>query len=696
MQFSLSIPLAAIAAGSFGILALDRGGAPPTAQTPTPSSALRAQRTALVGDVRVLEARYAAWSAANPRTGDVQLPLAWSRALSTERTPARGRFAFDAGSGSIEVELEAMPQGAHYEAWVVDDAAGTSAAPDASDTSVRLGELVARDGRASLRVEAAALGLEGFDLDLVVVTRSGATPVESVLLAGMPGLFQRLASRAAETVGEPPSGVVLRSRVDEETDENTDDNSYLGGMPDDSAGDDGSSDPAGGPLPDLIEAGEALFFHETFYGNGRTCGTCHPAENNFTIEPAFIATLPPDDPLFVAEFVPELNFDLNGGLRFENPILMRQFGLIVENLDGFDDLRYRFTMRSVSHTLGMTQSITSPDGPGVVPVERTGWSGDGAPGQGTLREFALGAVRQHFTRTMGRVPGADFVFPTNAELDALEAFQLSLGRQEELDLATLSLRDPDADEGRVRFGDLSCDRCHEHAGANRGGANFNFATGVEAFARNNPDGTGELRPPDGGLGTNPAGGHDTIEESPEPDDPSVMSFGNKTFNTVSLVEFADTVPGFHNNITNMGALGDTVEGAVSFYRSAEFQNSPDGFVIPFQGNDIENIGKFLRVINALENRRSADAYGERAANLIAGGGFDPAAVERVLFLAQAECTDGMEVLSQVGLHLQDAVPHFEKAWWFFEFAKSGPDADRLQNIQTARDLLEGARVSMQN
>src|SRR4029453_5161545 len=80
---------------------------------------------------------------------------------------------------------------------------------------------------------------------------------------------------------------------------------------------------------DLIAQGEKIFFTETFEGNGRTCGTCHPAENNFTIDPAFIATLPPDDPLFVAEFNPAL-------ATLENPRLMREFGLILENVDGFD------------------------------------------------------------------------------------------------------------------------------------------------------------------------------------------------------------------------------------------------------------------------------------------------------------------------------------------------------------------------
>ena len=46
---------------------------------------------------------------------------------------------------------------------------------------------------------------------------------------------------------------------------------------------------------ELIEEGERLFFEETFGGNGRTCGTCHRDDNNYTIDPKFIATLPPSD-----------------------------------------------------------------------------------------------------------------------------------------------------------------------------------------------------------------------------------------------------------------------------------------------------------------------------------------------------------------------------------------------------------------
>src|SRR5438046_10236948 len=72
------------------------------------------------------------------------------------------------------------------------------------------------------------------------------------------------------------------------------------------------------PAPvDPVAKGSEIFFNETFGGNGRTCGTCHPAENNFPLDAAFIATLPPDNPLFVAETNTELR------KNFENPKLMR-------------------------------------------------------------------------------------------------------------------------------------------------------------------------------------------------------------------------------------------------------------------------------------------------------------------------------------------------------------------------------------
>src|SRR5438094_2807857 len=235
-----------------------------------------------------------------------------------------------------------------------------------------------------------------------------------------------------------------------------------------------TASPPADRLSQLIAKGRDLFFNETFAGNGRTCGSCHPPENNFTIDPAFIATLPRDNPLFVAEFNPDLQ------RNFENPRLMREFGLILENLDGFDDLGNKFVMRGVPHVLALRTSIDSPQGP------RTGWSGDGAPGDGSLRSFAVGAVIQHFTKTLNRVPGIDFRLPTDEELDALEVFQLSLGRQRDLTLP-LRLKGTVPKRGQEIFLDASlgkCNICHVNAGATAiaGGSNLgnaNFDTGVE-------------------------------------------------------------------------------------------------------------------------------------------------------------------------------------------------------------------------
>lgn len=379
---------------------------------------------------------------------------------------------------------------------------------------------------------------------------------------------------------------------------------------------------------DLIARGKQLFFQETFNGNGRTCGTCHPAENNFTIDPAYIARLPGNHPLFVAEFNPALK------KGFENPRLMRQFGLIMENLDGFDDLEKRFVMRSVPHTLGMGHTVASPTGP------RTGWSGDGAPGDGSLRAFATGAVIQHFTKTLDRVPGVDFRLPTTDELDAIEAFTLSLGRQQELRLP-LPLKGVVARRGQAIFLDDrlgKCNVCHQNAGANAALngvqlGNANLDTGVEALPDIPARLSGELMPRDDGFGTP----------------------GNGQFNTPSLVEAADTPPFFHNN----AAL--TLEGAVAFYNTAAFNQSPAGRTlasldpagvgISLDPSQVQAVSGFLRVINALENMRQGEDLLVQARNAGTGTYLGGAGLYGQ---AAKEMDDAIRVLSEANLHPQAA------------------------------------------
>ena len=64
----------------------------------------------------------------------------------------------------------------------------------------------------------------------------------------------------------------------------------------------------------------------------------------------FIASLPASDPLFIAEQVPAL-----AGL--EKPLLMRNFGLILENVDNTSNPTVRFTMRSVPHCFSLGTSM---------------------------------------------------------------------------------------------------------------------------------------------------------------------------------------------------------------------------------------------------------------------------------------------------------------------------------------------------
>jgi len=422
------------------------------------------------------------------------------------------------------------------------------------------------------------------------------------------------------------------------------------------------------PEQKLILKGRDLFFNETFAGNGRSCGTCHRAENNFAIDPVFIAGLPKDDPLFVVEFTPAL------AKNFENPRLMREFGLILENLDGFGDLENVFTQRGVPHTLALRTSVNSPNGP------RTGWSGDGAPLDGSLKAFAVGAVIQHFTRTLNRIPGVDFRLPTEEELEALEAFQLALGRQEDLALP-LSLKGTVAKRGQEIFLDNSlgkCNVCHGNAGANAslGGQdanNANFNTGVENLEDQPIDQIGERVPPDDGFGVP----------------------GDGTFNTPPLVEAADTGPFFHNNSI------DTIEGAVAFYNGRAFNNSPSGqFLagtdpkgvgIRLEATQVVAVAAFLRVINALENiRASVDliqgALGKRFAIFGNAG--------EQLRLAAFEIEDAIRVLQGANLHPQ-AVSHLESARKSVTKAKNSSFRRKLlamaslEELQRARAELVG-------
>ena len=393
----------------------------------------------------------------------------------------------------------------------------------------------------------------------------------------------------------------------------------------------------------LIEEGRRLFLEETFDGNGRTCATCHPPTNNFTIDPEFIRTLRGNDPLFVkAPSEPDLK-DL------EVKRLLQRFGLVLENVDGLDQPG---VLRSVPHTLGLSQSIVSSQSSFA---NATGWSGDGSPRDGSLRSFAVGAVIQHFTKSLNRVEGVDFRLPTDAELDALEAFQLSLGRQMEViidpaDDTALVFTDAFVEDGRFLFDNApsrdpngrgrSCAACHNNAGANNAaGVNRNFATGT-MFLTNAPGCLlGFIAPGDGGFGVDSVpdlSRRELCGKGPQGGPKATVRFqGDLTMNTPSLVEAADTPPFFHNN------TAATIEDAVAFYTSDIFNDSPSGngnaFVLTEE--ETHQIAALLRALNALENIRSSNMYTEQALR-------QPLArAEESVELAIIETKDAIEVLT---------------------------------------------------
>jgi hypothetical protein len=600
----------------------------------------QASALAVLGGPKVKNA-YLAWARAQDAAGGdraLSLALRYSKGLSSSFTRASGTARFDLAAGRVSIDVADLPDG-EFDAWIVDNLPGNggSVAPQASDLTFRLGRLERAAGGAQLQRELGPEFFQHIQVDLVTIAAAESGP-ERGLIFGSFGLFQRLytALRSPTLLAvsdyAPRDGEVAAPRF---------------GI---------SVARAAGEIlvdPDvlfdtLVEDGADLFINETFNGNGRTCATCHPVgQANTQLSVSDIEALPDTDPLFVAEFTPALQFT-PGGPKFEVPVLMRGAALIVENQDGMDDLVNKFNMRSIPHTLALTTSLTPNlgDGTTIPPDQRTGWSGDGAPGAGTLNDFATGAVTQHFPKTLGRVPGVDFRLPTPSELDAMEAFQLSLGRDADLVLP-LAFSSPLVARGQTVFmsSQARCNGCHSNASANVGnGTNRNFNTGVEdspladrptqillqAAGLDLTPAFPNLFPRDGGFGATPG-------------DP-VVGFGNGTFNTPPLVEAADTGPFFHDNQIR------TIEGAVAFYNSDAFTNSPagGGVALNLQPGQVEAIAAFLRALNALENIRSALELSNAVVAMP-----PPQRTHDgppLLRRAAGEIDDGIEVLSGADLH----------------------------------------------
>jgi mono/diheme cytochrome c family protein len=573
-----------------------------------------------MADPAALGPAYDRYVAANPNSMLLTIPVVSLRGISSEPFNAGGNVRIDYGSNSVVANVRGLPADDAFDLWIVDNRTPGTTLVEAVDLAVKVGSFVWQGARHTLTAPLAVP--IGFFPDRAFVVRSGQTPMTFFVLTGAPNFFERLRRRQVKNI-DP----VAPTRISE--------------------------------LAAIVAEGRRLFLKETFAGNGRTCGTCHVETNNFTIDPDFIATLPRTEPLFVAETNPALT-------NLENSDLLRRFGLFLVNADGFEPHR-GFVLRSAQNVQALGNSTTPQDpsfgidfstnGRNPNPPERLGWGNDGAP----LRDFAFVAIVQHAPRTLGRRLGVDFRIPTDDELDALVAYQLGLGRQEDFNLQSLELNSGIARNGKALYldtGDIfqpghkNCNACHFNGG---GTAGMSFNPGTPGFPRGDGSPRGfnigaatgvneiplalSLRlPRDGGFGQLPTifGSFGNTDDLPPP----FGHFELEEFNTPPLVESADTAPFFHNHTVK------DLESAIAFYGTPAFQLSIGNGGIPVNISadpnhpEVQAIGAFLRVLNALENIRSSIALAARGRTMAAA----PDAHD-LANLALAETTDAIEVLS---------------------------------------------------
>jgi cytochrome c peroxidase len=562
-------------------------------------------------------------------------------ALSTETlTPAPGANGVR-GVATLQMEdqrviasIVGLAAGPEFDLWFMKNmpGPGKSVKPETGDQFFKVGTF--KDSGLLQKSLNVVIGTNiRFDLDALVVTRKGLHPTASVIFTGARTLFEKRFFRELHGQASPAvSGTFGAVET----------------------------------LDPLVQRGAHVFFNETFAGNGRTCGTCHRAENNLTIDPAFIATLPQSDPLFVAENNPNL-------AQLERPAMMRQFGVILENVDGFEDLDNKFVLRSVNHTFAMSTTMLPDNGflaTDQPPDQRTGWGGDGAPGRGTLQEFTLGALVQHFPKRLNRVTGTDFRLPTQEESDALEAFQLFTGRQSSPQTLSLTFKESRANLGRDAFnGNGKCSTCHRDVVGQNNAPNFDLDTGIEAFTERV-----NLFPRDGGQG-----------KLPQPNRPG--AFGTGKFNVPPLIEAADTAPLFHNHTQS------DLEDAITFYQTPFFGDSPGARQfsgpITMSDDDVINISAFLRIINAGENIRQVR---RRLEFLRANSGPGDSAL---FTMAIADTQDAYDVLQARQNTFNPGARHYlATAKQTIIMAQAQPVSSRAAYIDWAILNLNGARSDL--
>jgi cytochrome c peroxidase len=629
-----------------------------------------------MADPTALVNAYDRFAAGDPPPNVVSLSLSNLRGLSSEAVNAGGQVTVDLVTGTVNSVVRLLPSEGMFDLWLVDNKPGPghTTFAELGDGLLKVGAYTPSSGVHTLSVSLGAAAFAGFFPDRAFLVGSGSSPVEGFVLTGPSTLLTRLRHRQVRRIDRADSSLGFNPTARSTRLAN---------------------------FAAVITEGRRLFLEETFDGNGRTCGTCHVESNNFTIDPALIATLPSNDPLFVAETNPAL-------AMLENSDLLRRFGLFLVNADGFDSSR-GFVLRSAQNVQALANSMLPQDdisgvdfstnGRNPNPPERLGWGNDGPP----IRDFALVAIAQHAPTALSRTPGVHFRVPTDEELDALAAYQLALGRQEDFDLPALQLKSALASDGKKLFldsgslfepGHKNCNACHFNGGGTTA-ATFNPADpgfprldgSPKGFNIASPTNANEIPlaltlglPRDGGFGQVPTifGSFGNADDLPPP----FGHFELEEFNSPPVVESADTGPFFHNH------TAPDLEAAVAFYGSDAFKNGlvPQAMPIELSADpadpEVQAIAAFLRVLNALENIRSSIDVAERGRTMSRA-----ANLRDLAGLSLAETDDALDVLSR-GAFAKQSEPAIRSARVRLRTAKVALElAHRLPARWAIDDLL---------
>lgn len=730
-----------------------------------------------IGSANNLQTTYEEWSkgyaATNP-AGPV-LTLQWTRGLSQDFSEAKGIAQLNIEKGTVSVRIDGLSDTDITDVWMVDNlpGEGRTVIPESGDNMVKIGDLTFEDGYAWL--DAKVENLANFNLDMMVLARHDGEPGKDGVLFGTTSLFQKVYHYPDRNNPWEPSDGGSFELVS---------SAIASGITPDGFFPDFDSD--------LLNEGRRLFFDETFEGNGRSCGTCHLENDNLALSLESIAALPAHDPLFIVEQEYRLDGSLNAlfnEFRMEQPALMRKVGLIVENLDGFrdedGDFTENFVMRAPNHVLSVRTTLAPPPAvafdDGTLPVdpndlvfeERTGWGGDGTPTgfradffesngrdlTGSLRDFVIGAIVQHYPLTLersafdtddaGNPREPDFRFATELELDAIEAFMLSVGVQSESDrddLNNITLLDEVADRGRLNYmgfnvfdadpGDgrdaLNCNACHFNGGGNtnptfafppavtpnhdladlaaNGGSipshNRSFGPAVERLVDqagdiimqtvDDPsvagncfsDGLAAVPLLPGDVSGTPSAGCDRNGFD------NGFGFGfDETFGDLRAATDRFNAPPVFEAADNPPFFHahqiNTIEGAVAFYTSGRHFRNGDfaGAIVPMNGAQVANVARFIRVMGADFNISSAIQLSQKALQLRR---FRDRRTNARLAFAEAE--DALELLTPVSLHITDGQPTLERAISRLRSASFSGSRFRLRQAISQLQLAQDAMV----